>query len=150
VRSARAWVQDDLAVSAWEVDDAHVDEALLRQRLEAVAQGHLDPASRLRPWPGHRLEPTVQVRHDASEAATVLEVRVDDRPGVIYLACAALARLEMSVRSAHATTLGPQAVDVFYVQEPGAGPLSEERAACAVHGVRRALQHAATLDAGRG
>jgi hypothetical protein len=41
-------------------------------------------------------------------------------------------------------------VDVLYVQEPGAGALSEERAASAVHAIRRALQVAATLDAGRG
>jgi [protein-PII] uridylyltransferase len=81
----------------------------------------------------------VRIRHDASREATVLEVRVDDRPGVVYLVCAALARLHLTVRSAHVTTVGPQAVDVFYVQEPGAGVLSEERAASAVHAVRRAL-----------
>jgi [protein-PII] uridylyltransferase len=68
---------------------------------------------------------------------------------VVYLVCAALARLELSVRSAHLTTLGPQAVDVFYVQELGAGLLSDERAAAAVHAVRRALQVTATLDADR-
>ena len=33
------------------------------------------------------------------------------------------------MRSAHVSTLGPQAVDVFYVQEAAAGALSEERAA---------------------
>ncbi len=82
----------------------------------------------------------MQVRHDASREATVLEVRVEDRPGVVYLVCAALARLDLSVRSAHLATLGPQAVDVFYVQEPAAGVLSDERAAAAVHAVRRALQ----------
>jgi [protein-PII] uridylyltransferase len=150
VRSARGWSQGDVAVSAWDVDDAHLDAALLRERLDAVAQGRLDPSTRLRPGPGERLEPTVQVHHDASEGATVLEIRVDDRPGVVHLVCAALARLEISVRSAHVTTLGPQAVDVFYVQEAGAGALSEERAASAVHAIRRALQVAATLDAGRG
>ena len=76
----------------------------------------------------------------------MLEVRVDDRPGVVHLVCAALARLDLSVRSAHVTTLGPQAVDVFYVQELGAGVLSDERAASAVHAVRRALQDPVTLE----
>jgi [protein-PII] uridylyltransferase len=84
----------------------------------------------------------------------VLEVRVDDRPGVVYLVCAALARMDLSVRSAHVATVGPQAVDVFYVQEPGAGVLSDERAASAVHAVRHTLGQAAgdpvTLDADRG
>ena len=136
-------------MSLWEIDETVLDEAELRQRFEAVAEGRLDPAARLRSPRGLRLEPSVQVRHGASREATVLEVRVDDRPGVVYLVCAALAGLELSVRSAHLTTLGPQAVDVFYVQEPGAGLLSDERAAAAVHAVRRALQVTATLDADR-
>ncbi|HYO40677.1 MAG TPA: [protein-PII] uridylyltransferase [Nocardioidaceae bacterium] len=150
VRSARAWSQDDLAVSMWEIDEPSLDEAMLRERLDAVAAGRLDPGARLRAPHGQRLEPAVQVRHEASRLATVLEVRVDDRPGVVYRACAALAGLDLSVRSAHLTTLGPQAVDVFYVQEPGGGVLSDERAASAVHAVRRALQGTVTLDAGRG
>ena len=45
----------------------------------------------------------------------------------------------VSVRSAHLTTLGPQAVDVFYLQEAAAGVLSEVRAAEAAHAVREAL-----------
>ena len=64
---------------------------------------------------------------------------MDDRPGVVHLVCAALADLEISVRSAHVSTLGPQAVDVFYVQEADAGALGERRAAEAAHAVRDAL-----------
>jgi [protein-PII] uridylyltransferase len=82
----------------------------------------------------------VQVRHDVSREATVIEVRVDDRPGVVHRVCAALAEEQLWVRSAHVATFGPQAADVFYVQEPGAGRLSDERAAGAVHAVREALQ----------
>lgn len=150
VRSARAWTQDDLAVSVWEVDETHLEEAVLRQRFEAVAERRLDPSARLRSAGAEDLEPSVQVRHEASREATVLEVRVDDRPGVVHVVCAALASLDLSVRSAHLTTLGPQAVDVFYVQELGSGLPSDERAASAVHAVRRALQGPATLDADRG
>jgi [protein-PII] uridylyltransferase len=150
VRSARAWGQDDLAVSVWELDDPSVDEAVLRQRVEGVVAGREDPAARLRGGPGSGLDPSVQVRYDASRRATVLEVRVANRPGVVYRVCAALAALEVTVRSAHLATLGPQAVDVFYVQELGAGVLSDERAATAVHAVRRALQDPVTLDADRG
>ena len=46
---------------------------------------------------------------------------------------------DISVRSAHVSTVGPQAVDVFYLQEQGAGRLSDERAAEAAHAVRDAL-----------
>ncbi len=150
VRSARAWSQDDLAVSVWEIDETHLDEAMFRERFDAVAAGRIDPGDRLRAPRGQLLDPMVQVRHEASRDATVLEVRVDDRLGVVYRVCAALGRLDLSVRSAHLTTLGPQAVDVFYVQEPGGGVLSDERAASAVHAVRGALQDTVTLDAGRG
>ncbi len=146
IRSARAWSQGELAVSVWEIDDATLDEAVLRQRFEAVTSGRLDPAGRLRPPRSRNPDPSVQVRHDASRQSTVLEVRVDDRPGVVHLVCAALARQDVWVRSAHLTTLGPQATDVFYVQEPGAGALSDERAASAVHAVRRALQDPVRLD----
>jgi [protein-PII] uridylyltransferase len=154
VRSARAWNQGDLAVSVWEIDRPDVDAAVLRQRLGEVAEGRLDPATRLRPGREGRPEPSVRARHGLSQEATVLEVRVDDRPGVVYLVCAALARMHLSVRSAHVATVGPQAVDVFYVQEPGAGVLSDERAASAVHAVRHTLGQTAgdpvTLDADRG
>ncbi|MEQ4523657.1 hypothetical protein [Nocardioides kribbensis] len=66
-------------------------------------------------------------------------MRTADRPGVVYLVCSALARLDVAVRSAHVDTLGPQAVDVFYLQEAGAGQLAETRAAAAAHAVRATL-----------
>jgi [protein-PII] uridylyltransferase len=57
----------------------------------------------------------------------------------VHLVCAALAGLRLTVLSAHVDTLGPQAVDVFYVQEEGAGALTDVRAAAAAHAVRAAL-----------
>ena len=146
VRAARAGTRGDHAVSVWEVAETDIDPAILRQRFEAVVTGRLDPRERIRPPAPSALEPTVLVRHGASSAATVLEVRVDDRPGVLYAVSRALADLELSVRSAHVATLGPQAVDVFYVAEPGAGALTDDRAAAALHAVRRALSPTVTLD----
>jgi [protein-PII] uridylyltransferase len=150
VRSARAWAQDldgsgggpdvgSVGVSVWEVGEPDLDPAVLRERLVAVGEGRVDVARRLaRPAPG-RLDPVVVVRHGESRRATVLEVRAADRPGVVHLVCAALASRDISVRSAHVSTVGPQAVDVFYLQEQGAGRLSDERAAEAAHAVRGAL-----------
>jgi [protein-PII] uridylyltransferase len=146
IRSARAWTQDEFAVSVWDVADTQLDEPILRQRFDAVMSGQIKPGDRLRQSRPDLLEPSVLVSHEASNQATVLEVRVDDRPGVVHLVCAALAEQDLSVRSAHVSTLGPQAVDVFYVQERGAAGLSDERAAAAVHAVRRALTSAVTLD----
>ncbi|MEX0426463.1 [protein-PII] uridylyltransferase [Nocardioides sp. DS6] len=139
VRAARAWPQGEYGVSVWEVDDQHLDSAVLRARFEAISEGRLDPAARLRPGPSAELAPSVVVRPEASAQATVLEVRTADRPGILYLVCEALARLDVAVRSAHVDTLGPQAVDVFYLQEAHAGSLSDQRAAEAAHAVRAAL-----------
>ncbi|PUA80731.1 [protein-PII] uridylyltransferase [Nocardioides currus] len=154
VRSARAWAQEGsgavVGASVWEVAEPELDAAVLRERLVAISEGRLDAAGRLsRPAPT-RLEPVVVVRADASRRSTVLEVRMDDRPGVVWLVCQALAALELSVRSAHVSTLGPQAVDVFYVQERDAGALSETRAAEAAHAVRDALLGTVARDPLRG
>src|SRR5512139_176125 len=139
VRSARAWAQDEYAVSRWLVDDEHVDPAVLRNRVEAVLDGRLDPGERLRRAAARGLEPSVAVRPEASRQATVIEVRVEDRPGVVHLVCRSLSGIGLAVRSAHVATVGPQAVDVFYVQEESAGALGDARSAEAAHVIRRAL-----------
>ena len=113
---------------------------MLRQRYEAVVGGRVEAARKLRQArTGVELDPAVAVRPEASDQATVLEVRAADRPGVVYVVCSVLADLDIAVRSAHVDTLGPQAVDVFYLQEASAGALSETRAAEAAHAVRDAL-----------
>jgi [protein-PII] uridylyltransferase len=139
VRAARAWSQEQYGVSVWEVAEPDLDPAVLRQRYEAVVDGRVDVARRLGPGPPGALEPAIRIRPEASEQATVLEVRAADRPGVVHLVCAALADLDVAVRSAHVDTLGPQAVDVFYLQESSAGALTDQRAAEAAHAVRDAL-----------
>lgn len=139
VRGARAWSQGDLAISQWEVVTPELDPAVLRQRFEAIAEGRVEATARLRRLETRGLDPSVVVRPEASRQATVLEVRATDRPGLLHHVLAAVAGLGMTVRSAHVDTLGPQAVDVFYLQELGAGALAEDRAASAAHAVRAAL-----------
>lgn len=146
IRSARAWTQGEYAVSRWQVADLDVDPALLRQQIEAVLEGRVDPGERLRRLAGRGPAPSVAVHPEASRRSTVLEVRAADRPGVVHLVCRALADAGLVVRSAHVTTVGPQAVDVFYVQEEGAGALGDERSSEAAHAVRRVLTGPVTLD----
>jgi [protein-PII] uridylyltransferase len=139
VRAARAWYQDGFGVSVWEVSEEQLQATTLRQTYDGVVEGRLDPRSRLQASSPSALPPSVDVRPEASAHATVLEVRTTDRPGVVHLVCTALAKLDVAVRSAHVDTLGPQAVDVFYLQEASAGVLSDQRAAAAAHAVRAAL-----------
>lgn len=141
VRAARVWSQDGFGISVWDVSDTHVSAGALRDQLDAITERRVDPVTRLAPRPPGEgeLAPTVVVRPEASDHATVIEVRAADRLGVVYQVSAVLAGLAMTVRSAHVSTLGPQAVDVFYVQEDAAGALSETRAAMAAHAVRAAI-----------
>ena len=84
---------------------------------------------------------------DASADSTVMEVRASDRPGTLYAVLRALSGLDLSVRSAHVGSVGPQVVDVFYLQDAAGGQLSADAAAAAAEAVRRALGPADTLDA---
>ncbi|MCX2923887.1 [protein-PII] uridylyltransferase [Streptomyces sp. NEAU-W12] len=62
----------------------------------------------------------VTVAPAASRLATVIEVRAQDAPGLLFRIGQALEGAGVRVRSAHASTLGANAVDAFYVtQAPG-------------------------------
>ncbi len=145
--SDRVWVGDGVTASAWEVAQDDVDPAIVRQHLDAIGEGRVDPTARLRTTASTDLPARVLVRDAASEASTVLEVRVEDRPGVVYAVCRALAGLGVSVRSAHVSTVGPQAVDVFYVVEPTQQALNDDRVSAAVDAITAALAVTVTLDA---
>jgi [protein-PII] uridylyltransferase len=142
VRAARIWSQGEYGVSVWDVADDQPDVGRMRDMFDAIAERRVDPATRLAPranGSGRDLAPAVVVRPEASDQATVIEVRAADRLGVVYLVSAALADLGLSVRSAHVSTLGPQAVDVFYVQNGDAEALSSARAAAAATAVLERL-----------
>jgi [protein-PII] uridylyltransferase len=145
IRAARAWTEGPVAGSRWHVAEEHLEAALLRAEIEAVLEGRRRPGER-RSATRSTLAPAVLVRPEASRRATVLEVRVDDRPGVVHLVAQALSDIRVAVRSAHVTTVGPQAVDVFYLQEEAAGALTDDRSAEAAHAVRAALTDPVTLD----
>ena len=142
VKAARAWSQVDAegewAVSSWEVPDAYLDATVVRDRIRRVVEGS-QRSPDLSERPVDELPPIVEVRPDASRASLVLEIRTSDRPGVVHRVLTTLAGLGLTVASAHVSTLGPQAVDVFYVQEVGGVRPTEERAAAAAHAVRNAL-----------
>ena len=139
VHAARVGTVDDVAASEWLVSDDSLDLAVLRRRFEAIGDGTIDPAVRLG-MNNRGADPVVLVRPGLSARATVLEVRFEDQRGTLHRVLGALAELDLTVVSARVDTFGPQAVDVFYVQEVGAGALSDERAAAAANGVRRALE----------
>lgn len=61
--------------------------------------------------------PRVLVDNRASGQHTVIEINGRDRPGLLYDISRALTHLGLSIITAHISTYGVQAVDVFYVKD---------------------------------
>ena len=76
------------------------------------------------------VEPEVIINNALSERLTVLEVAGRDRPGLLYDLTSAISDLSLDIASAHITTFGEKAVDVFYVTDlTGKQIISETRQA---------------------
>ena len=59
----------------------------------------------------------MQFDNDISAAATVIEVHAPDRIGLLYRITTTLAAAGLDIRSAKVQTMGPHAVDSFYVRD---------------------------------
>ncbi|MDQ1015982.1 [protein-PII] uridylyltransferase [Streptomyces afghaniensis] len=110
--------------------------ARLRADLVRALDGSLDIAGRLAErdaaYPRRRgvvaPPPRVSVHPAASRLATVIEVRSQDAPGLLFRIGRALEDASVLVRSAHVSTLGANAVDAFYVTGPKGAPLPGDEA----------------------
>ncbi|MEU6537578.1 [protein-PII] uridylyltransferase [Streptomyces sp. NPDC047000] len=110
--------------------------ARLRADLVRALDGSLDIAARLaerdaayprkRGWVAPPARVTVAPA--ASRHATVIEVRAQDAPGLLFRIGRALEDAGVRVRSAHVSTLGANAVDAFYVTTPTGSPLPVQEA----------------------
>ncbi|MGV9556124.1 [protein-PII] uridylyltransferase [Streptomyces sp. NPDC003401] len=110
--------------------------ARLRADLVRALDGSLDVAGRLAErdaaYPRRRgvvaPPPRVTVAPAASRLATVIEVRAQDAPGLLFRIGRALEDAGVRVRSAHVSTLGANAVDAFYVTGRSGSPLPGDEA----------------------
>ncbi|HZF76366.1 MAG TPA: [protein-PII] uridylyltransferase, partial [Acetobacteraceae bacterium] len=85
-----------------------------RIRLEAeIGKLRREPA-RLR---AVQIPPRVVLDNHASNSHTVIEVNGRDRPGLLHDVGAAISEQGLQIASAHITTYGVRAVDVFYVKD---------------------------------
>ncbi|MGO4758243.1 ACT domain-containing protein, partial [Streptomyces sp. 2MCAF27] len=87
----------------------------------------------------HAPPPRVTVAPGSSQLATVIEVRAQDAPGLLHRIGRALEDAGVTVRSAHVSTLGANAVDAFYVTDASGAPLQPMRAAEVAKEVERTL-----------
>ncbi|MFJ8538457.1 [protein-PII] uridylyltransferase [Streptomyces sp. NPDC093591] len=122
--------------------------ARLRADLVRALDGSLDIAGRLAErdaaYPRRRgvVPPAarVSVHPAASRLATVIEVRAQDAPGLLFRIGRALEDASVRVRSAHVSTLGANAVDAFYVTGPEGAPLPSEEAASVARKLEETLR----------
>ncbi len=85
--------------------------------------------------------PRVVVDNRASNTYTVLEVNGRDRPGLLHDVTAAISEQGLQIASAHVTTYGVRAVDVFYVKDVfGLKVENERKLAVLRHALLAALQ----------
>jgi [protein-PII] uridylyltransferase len=130
VVSARAWSSPDgFAIERFRVQSVFgrtPDWPAVESDLNRVLTGKLSLAARLadrardyasspRPPSAAPARIEVSVDNDASDSATVIEVRAPDKIGTLYRITKALAELELDVRLAKVTSLGHEVVDAFYV-----------------------------------
>ena len=72
------------------------------------------------------VEPEITITNDMSDRLTVIEVSCLDRPGLLYDLTQSIADLNLDVNSAHVTTFGAKAVDVFYVTDLTGKKITDE------------------------
>ena len=122
------------AVQVWTVQPMFGEPpptSRLREDITRALAGTLDVGERLaaRDTPGRVLgdfpEPIVQIIPAASSRATVLEVRAHDAPGLLHHISGAIAAAGFGITAARVTTLGSEAVDVFYVVDSAGAALAE-------------------------
>jgi len=116
------WIQD----SGRNVIDQPNRLARLSVLIEQALSGRLRLASEIRKSSqtlmGQRtramhVPPRVVIDNVASNTYTVLEVNGRDRPGLLHDVTAAISEQGMQIASAHVSTYGQRAVDVFYIKD---------------------------------
>jgi [protein-PII] uridylyltransferase len=116
------WIQD----AAGGAFDAPHRLARLSVLIEQALSGRLRLATEIRNLSkmvlGRRMRaihvpPRVVIDNHASNTNTVVEVNGRDRPGFLHDVTAAITDQGLQISSAHVTTYGVRAVDVFYVKD---------------------------------
>jgi [protein-PII] uridylyltransferase len=116
------WIQD----AAGGTFDAPHRLARLSVLIEQSLSGRLRLNTEIRKMSkmvlGRRMQaihapPRVVIDNHASNTNTVLEVNGRDRPGLLHDVTAAISEQGIQISSAHVTTYGVRAVDVFYIKD---------------------------------
>jgi len=140
VLAARVQTVDGRAVQEWTVRPAFGDPPAVEQLgddMRRAIEGTYDVASRLAKRdkdyaaarPGGFPEPSVLVSPHGSRGMTLVEVRAHDAPGLLYRVAQAVSAADATIVGAKVSTLGADAVDVFFVTDTQGNPLTLDRMA---------------------
>jgi len=139
VRRARTFTVEGVAIGEFELEPergrepdweriatdlraALVDPAPIREQLAARGARY---GSFTRPTAARPADPRVFVDNDATDAATLVEVRAADGIGVLARITQAIAGRQVRVEQAYVSTLGHEVVDTFYVTAPDGTKLTD-------------------------
>jgi [protein-PII] uridylyltransferase len=127
-------------MSLWEVTRPDVEATRVRERLIPVLNGEVDLAGRLAlNNADDEVPPRIRILPRRSQTATLFEVRAHDRRGLVWTVCNEIAGYGHSIRSAHLSTYGSEARDVFYVVDTDGQPLDDDAAIQLRTDIARAL-----------
>jgi [protein-PII] uridylyltransferase len=147
VRSATAsQATDGRAVEVFDVEPTFGGEPKwdrVAADLEAVLDGRMALAGKLversrsyarryRRTAAKPADPRVLIDNDASDRATVVEVRAPDGVAVLHRITTALANCRLDVRVARVSTLGHEVVDAFYVVDRTGAKVTDDEALAAI------------------
>lgn len=140
VRSARTRSHGNSAVMTWvaKLDD-HVTPPTARKLMELIQSGLAgqidfsgkiaDRVKNYQKFPGIPVPPPVVTAiTDAATEATVIEVRMHDRPGLLYTIANTVTSAKIDIKAAIVSTLGAEAFDTLYVTKIDGSPLEPTRA----------------------
>ncbi len=99
-------------------------------RLDQLMAKRRPPEARVEAF---TVEPEVIIDNTRSDAVTVIEVAGRDRTGLLYELTNALSDMSLDITSAHITTYGEKAVDVFYVTDLMGKKVTSESRQKAIH-----------------
>ena len=152
VRSARTRTVDDVAVMTWLISVDEHSSAPSADQIKVLLQrsldGEIDITTRIderiknyRRYPGIPVPPPqVSALNDLATQATVVEVRMHDRPGVLYTISKTISRFGVDIQAAIVATLGAEAFDTLYITDLSGEPLSEEQAKALARQIERYLE----------
>lgn len=140
VRSAKTRTVDHVAVMNWIVTaDINVPPPsreglldLIERALVGTEDLRIRIEERIRAYrrrPGILVPPPVvsAITENVTDA-TIIEVRMHDRPALLYTVATAISEFGIDIRGAIVSTLGAEAFDTLYVTDVTGAPLSSEHA----------------------